>query len=129
MDKVEKLQQLHQKMIEEIMDYAIVLLDIDGTILTWNKGVESIKGFKEDEVVGQNIMMFYLAQDRREGLPQQILEHARKEGRAKHIGRRLRKDGSTFWASVVITAIHDDNDEVIGFTKLTRELKEGEIGL
>jgi PAS domain S-box-containing protein len=129
MDKVAKLQQLHQKMIEEIMDYAIVLLDIDGTILTWNKGVESIKGFKEDEVVGQNIMMFYLAQDRREGLPQQILEHARKEGRAKHIGRRLRKDGSTFWASVVITAIHDDNDEVIGFTKLTRELKEGEIGL
>jgi PAS domain S-box-containing protein len=126
MEKKEKLALLHQKMIEEIQDYAIILLDIDGTILTWNKGVEKIKGYKEHEILGQNFNIFYMPQDRQYGLPKQLLDLAAKEGRARHIGRRVRKDGTTFWGSIIITALHDDDGEVIGFTKLTRELRDHE---
>ena len=70
MNKTEKLQQLHKRMIEEIMDYAIILLDLDGTILTWNKGAQAIKGYKEEEVVGQNFRIFYMPRDREENLPE-----------------------------------------------------------
>lgn len=127
MNKTEKLQQLHQQMIKEIQDYAIILLDADGTILTWNKGAEAIKGYKEHEIVGQNFRVFYLPRDREEGLPEKLIDLAIKEGRARHIGRRVRKDGSTFWGSILITALHDEDGEVIGFTKLTKELGANEI--
>lgn len=128
MDKKEKLAILHARMIEEIQDYAIVLLDTDGTILSWNKGVEEIKGYTSEEIIGQNFNIFYLPLDRQEGLPQKLLAHACEEGRAKHVGRRVRKDGSIFWGSILITALHDDNGEVVGFTKLTRQLRDNEIG-
>lgn len=127
MNKIERLQQLHDKMITEIQDYAIILLDIDGTILTWNKGAQSIKGYKEHEILGQNFRIFYLPRDREEKLPEKLIELATKEGRARHIGRRVRKDGTTFWGSILITALHDEEGEVIGFTKLTKELGENEI--
>jgi PAS domain S-box-containing protein len=120
------LEQLHQRMIEEIQDYAIILLDLDGNILTWNKGVQKIKGYAENEIIGQNFNIFYLPGDRQDGLPQKLIELATKEGRAKHIGRRVRKDGTTFWGSILITALHDNEDNVIGFTKLTRELRDNE---
>lgn len=126
-DKIATLEKLHRRMIEEVQDYAIVLLDIDGTILTWNKGVENIKGYTADEIVGQNFSIFYLPQDRQEGIPYKLLQLATKEGRARHIGRRLRKDGSTFWGSILITALHDEFNNVVGFTKLTRELGDHEI--
>jgi PAS domain S-box-containing protein len=124
--KKELLEQLHRKMIEEIQDYAIILLDTDGTILSWNRGVEKIKGYKAEEIIGQNFNIFYMPRDRQENLPQKLLDLARKEGRAKHIGKRVRKDGTTFWGSIVITALHDDEDNVVGFTKLTRELRDNE---
>ena len=127
MDKIEKLEHLHKRMVEEVQDYAIILLDVDGTILTWNKGVERIKGYKADEIIGQNFNIFYLPLDRQEGIPQKLIEHASKEGRAKHIGRRVRKDGSIFWGSILITALHDDAGNVVGFTKLTKELRDNEI--
>ena len=127
MDKAEKLQQLHEKMIAEIQDYAIILLDVDGTILTWNKGAQSIKGYNESEILGQNFRIFYLPRDREEKLSEKLIELATKEGRARHIGRRVRKDGTTFWGSILITAIHNEEGEVIGFTKLTKELGENEI--
>ena len=127
MNKTEKLQQLYEKMIAEIQDYAIILLDLDGTILTWNKGAQSIKGYTQKEILGQNFRIFYLPRDREEKLPEKLIELATKEGRARHIGRRVRKDGSTFWGSILITALHDDDGEVIGFTKLTKELGENEI--
>ena len=127
MDKAERLQQLHEKMVTEIQDYAIILLDIDGTILTWNKGAQSIKGYKEHEILGQNFRIFYLPRDREEKLPEKLIDLAMKEGRARHIGRRVRKDGTTFWGSILITALHDEEGEVIGFTKLTKELGENEI--
>lgn len=127
MDKTERLYQLHQQMIREIQDYAIILLDLDGSILTWNKGAQSIKGYKEEEILGQNFRIFYLPRDREEKLPEKLLALAMKEGRARHIGRRVRKDGTTFWGSILITALHDEDGEVIGFTKLTKELAENEI--
>jgi len=127
MDKTDKLRQLHQQMIREIMDYAIILLDIDGTILTWNKGAQSIKGYKEEEIVGQNFRIFYMPRDREEGLPEKLIDLAMREGRARHIGRRVKKDGTIFWGSILITALHDEEGEVIGFTKLTKELGENEI--
>ena len=127
MNKKERLEHLHRKMIEEIQDYAIVLLDTDGTILSWNQGVEKIKGYKAEEIIGQNFSIFYLPGDRQEKLPERLIDLAKREGRAKHIGRRVRKDGSTFWGSIVITALHDDEFNVVGFTKLTRELRDNEI--
>src|SRR6187431_560299 len=127
MEKREVLEELHKKMIAEIQDYAIILMDIDGTILSWNIGAERIKGYKQEEILGQNFRLFYLPQDRQSGLPEQLIELAKREGRARHIGRRLKKDGTIFWGSILITALHDDNGEVIGFTKLTREVSEREI--
>lgn len=126
MEKKDLLDQLHKKMISEIQDYAIILLDIDGTILSWNIGVEKIKGYKEHEIIGQNFRIFYLPSDRQSGLPEQLINLARKEGRAAHIGRRLRRDGTIFWGSITITALHDDEGDVIGFTKLTREIRDGQ---
>lgn len=120
--KKEILEKLHKQMIAEILDYAIILIDIDGTILSWNAGAEKIKGYKENEILGQNFRLFYLPEDRQSHLPEQLIDIAKKEGRARHIGRRLRKDGSIFWGSILITALHDDNGNVIGFTKLTKEL-------
>jgi PAS domain S-box-containing protein len=125
--KKAQLEELQRKMIEQVQEYAIILLDIDGTILTWNKGVEKIKGYKRNEIIGQNFRIFYLPRDRQEGLPEKLIELAKKEGRAKHIGKRVRKDGTTFWGSILITALHDDDKNVIGFTKLTKELMDNEI--
>ena len=124
MDKIQKLELLHQRMIQEVQDFAIILLDKDGTILSWNKGVEKIKGYKEHEIIGQNFRIFYMPQDRQEKLPEMLLNQAIKEGRASHIGRRVRKDGTIFWGSILITALHDDDGEVVGFTKLTKEISE-----
>ncbi len=122
MEKKDVLETLHKKMIAEIQDYAIILMDIDGTILSWNIGAEKIKGYKEHEILGQNFRLFYMPQDRQEQLPEKLIELAKKEGRARHIGKRLRKDGTTFWGSILITALHDDDGNVIGFTKLTSEI-------
>jgi PAS domain S-box-containing protein len=126
-DKKYILDKLHKKMIAEIQDFAIILLDIDGTILSWNKGAEMIKGYKESEIIGQNFRIFYMPADRQAGLPEQLIELAKKEGRARHIGRRVRKDGSIFWGSILITALHGDDGEVIGFTKLTKEIAPNEL--
>jgi len=124
MEKKEILEKLHQKMIAEIQDYAIILMDAEGNILSWNKGAEKIKGYKDHEILGQNFRIFYMPQDRQSGLPEQLIELAKKEGRARHIGRRLKKDGTIFWGSILITALHDDEGNVIGFTKLTQEISD-----
>ena len=126
-DKKEVLDQLHKKMISEIQDFAIILLDIDGTIISWNIGAEMIKGYKESEIIGQNFRIFYMPGDRQAGLPEQLIDLAKREGRARHIGRRVRKDGTIFWGSILITALHGDDGGVIGFTKLTKEIAPNEL--
>lgn len=114
-------------MIEEVEDYAIILLDKDGNIMNWNRGAEKIKGYTSDEIIGKNFRNFYFIEDVENKLPETLINLAAAEGKASHEGWRRRKDNSRFWGSVVITAIHDDNDDIIGFTKVTRDLTERKI--
>ena len=114
-------------MIAEIQDYAIILLDEDGTILSWNAGAQKIKGYQEKDILGQNFRIFYTPEDRQAGLPEQLIELAKKEGRARHIGRRIRSNGMIILDSILNTALHDEDGKVIGFTKLTKELKDYEM--
>ncbi len=111
-------------MIGEVEDYAILLLDSNGIIRNWNKGAEKIKGYTEQEAVGTNFRIFYRPEDRETGLPEQLIETAIREGKAVHEGWRLRKNGSAFWGSVLITALHDSHGQVVGFSKVTRDLTE-----
>src|ERR1700727_38818 len=94
-------------MIGEVEDYAILMLDRNGVIRNWNKGAQKIKGYTEEEAVGLHFRMFYRPEDRETRLPEQLIDLAAREGKATHEGWRLRKDGSSFWGSVVITALHD----------------------
>ena len=111
-------------MIDEIEDYAILLLDKNGLIQNWNKGAEKIKGYSADEIIGKHFSIFYPDEDRKNGVPHSLLKAAAENGKAIHEGWRLKKDGSTFWGSVVITALHNDEGDLIGFTKVTRDLTE-----
>lgn len=111
-------------MMQEVQDYAIFLMDEDGNIRNWNKGAEKIKGYAADEIIGKNFRNFYPENDRETGLPDKLLNIARTEGRAQDEGWRVRKDGSHFWASVTITALHDDQGKLMGFSKVTRDLTE-----
>jgi PAS domain S-box-containing protein len=120
-------EERYHKMIEEVQDYAIILLDKEGTIINWNKGAEKIKGYTEKEILGQNFRNFYLDEDRQRKLPEHLIDEAAKHGRAMHEGWRKRKDGSKFWGSIVITALHDQENNVIGFSKVTRDLTEKKI--
>ncbi|MFD0941342.1 PAS domain S-box protein [Pedobacter boryungensis] len=112
------------KMVEEIDDYAILLLDHEGNIENWNKGAEKIKGYKSSEVVGRNFSIFYTDEDKKNGKPRRLITRAAKLGVAHDEGWRLRMDGTKFWGSIIITAIHDETRKVIGFTKVTRDLTE-----
>ena len=124
---LELSEQRYYKMTEEVQDYAIILLDKDGTILNWNKGAENIKGYKDEEIIGKNFSVFYLEDDRKNELPEALIQQAEREGRAMHEGWRKRKDGSKFWGSIVITALHDNQGNVIGFSKVTRDLTERKL--
>lgn len=126
-EELKKSEERYHKMVEEVEDYAILMLDKNGTIMNWNKGAEKIKGYKEEEIVGRNFQEFYLPEDREKGLPLQLLQLARETGKALHEGWRKRKDGSAFWGSIVLTAIHNNEGGVIGFTKVTRDLTERKL--
>ncbi|MFV0541169.1 MAG: ATP-binding protein [Aestuariibaculum sp.] len=110
-----------QDLISEIDEYAIFSLDLNGNIESWNLGATKIKGYSEEEVIGKHFEMFYTEEDRKNKLPEKLLETAKVEKRAINEGWRLRKNGDKFWGSVVITAIHLGN-KVIGFSKITRDL-------
>lgn len=117
-------EERYHRMIEEIQDYAIILLNKEGDIQNWNAGAQNIKGYKASEIVGKNFRTFYTAEDRADKLPEKLLRQAEEQGKATHEGWRVRKDGSWFWGSIVITALHNDAGEVIGFSKVTRDLTE-----
>jgi PAS domain S-box-containing protein len=110
-------------LVQGVTDYAIYMLDPDGKVTNWNAGAERIKGYAASEVLGQHFSRFYTPEDFDSGLPSTALETARRVGRYEAEGWRLRKDGSRFWASVVIDAIHDKG-RLIGFAKITRDLTE-----
>jgi PAS domain S-box-containing protein len=116
--------EIFRVLVESVKDYAIFLLDPDGRVATWNEGAEKIKGYKADEIIGLHFSQFYPREARESKWPDRELEIAAKEGRFVDEGLRVRKDGSTFWASVVITALREPNGELRGFSKVTRDLTE-----
>src|SRR6476469_31110 len=111
-------------LVQSILDYAIYLLDPNGFVTSWNAGAERIKGFQTDEIVGQHCSRFYTQEDRMAGLPDQVLETARREGKFEGEGWRVRKDGTRFWANVVVDRINDKKGDLIGFAKITRDMTE-----
>ncbi|GAB3093100.1 PAS domain-containing hybrid sensor histidine kinase/response regulator [Cupriavidus yeoncheonensis] len=115
---------IFRTLVESISDYAIFLLDTDGTITSWNRGAQRIKGYEASEIIGSHFSRFYPEDAIARGWPQKELELARRHGRIEDQGWRVRKDGTRFWANVVITALHDEAGEVIGFAKITRDNTE-----
>jgi PAS domain S-box-containing protein len=111
-------------LVQSIVDYAIYMLDLNGFVTSWNAGAERIKGFQTEEIVGKHFSTFYTEEDRKAGMPQKVLDTARAEGKFSGEGWRVRKDGSRFWASVVVDRINDENGELIGFAKITRDMTE-----
>ena len=105
------------KLIDEIRDYAILLLDREGNVQTWNSGAARIKGYDESEIAGKNLRIFYTKEDLAEDKPTKLLTRARETGMAHDEGWRVRKDGSLFWGSITVIAIHDDAGKIIGFGK------------
>jgi PAS domain S-box-containing protein len=115
---------LHRLLVESVRDYAIFALDSTGHVLTWNRGAQRFKGWTAEEIIGRHFSIFYPADAVATQFPQHELEVAAAEGRFEDEGWRLRKDGSRFWASVVITALVDDTGRLVGFAKVTRDLTE-----
>lgn len=111
------------RMMEEVQDYAIILLDPTGIILNWNRGAANIKGYSDSEVIGKSFRIFYTKEDQEAGLPDKLLKEAIENGKAVYEGWRIRKDKTMFWSSTVLTALHNDR-EIIGFSKVTRDLTE-----
>lgn len=114
----------YRLLVENISDYAIFLLDETGHIASWNRGAERFKGYKPAEIIGKHFSVFYTAKDIENNKPGKELELAKADGRIEDEGWRLRKDGSRFWANVVITALYDKNGRHKGFAKVTRDLTE-----
>jgi PAS domain S-box-containing protein len=117
-------QQQYRLLVQGVRDYAIYMLDRDGRVTNWNAGAEAIKGYKADEIVGQHFSRFYIDEDQAIGTPQRALETALREGKYEAEARRCRKDGTHFWASVVIDPIYDERGRHIGFAKITRDITE-----
>ncbi|WP_157119354.1 PAS domain S-box protein [Azohydromonas lata] len=111
-------------LVETVQDYAIFSLDCHGVITSWNRGAQRIKGYTAQEAVGRHFSMFYEPPDVARGWPQEELERTAEQGRFEDEGWRVRKDGSRFWANVVITAIKDEHGRLLGFSKVTRDLTE-----
>jgi diguanylate cyclase (GGDEF)-like protein/PAS domain S-box-containing protein len=117
-------ERIFRILVEGVTDYALYMLAPDGTVTNWNEGARRAKGYAAAEIVGRHFSCFYPAEDREAGLPGAALATARTEGRFEQEGWRLRKDGTRFWAHVVIDAIHGDGGELVGFAKICRDITE-----
>jgi PAS domain S-box-containing protein len=119
----ETVEQFHI-LVDSVEEYAIYLLDPNGNIITWNTGAEKIKGYSTEEIIGKNFASFYTADDVATGKPQRNLREAARRGYIRDQGLRVRKDGSTFEAEVIITALSDDAGKIRGFSKVTRDITD-----
>ncbi|HEY0107258.1 MAG TPA: PAS domain-containing sensor histidine kinase [Rhizomicrobium sp.] len=115
-------EELFKLMVDTVQDYAIYIVALDGTVLTWNSGAERNKGYRADEIVGKNYACFFPSDAVAAGKPQRELDLARRDGRFREEGWRIRKDGSLFWADITLTALRNDSGAVFGFAKITRDL-------
>ncbi len=114
----------YRMLVEAVTDYAIYMLDPTGVISSWNPGARRFKGYEESEIIGEHFSRFYTDEDRASGLPQRALETAACEGKFESEGWRVRKDGSRFWAYVIIDPIRDRSGKLLGYAKVTRDLTE-----
>jgi PAS domain S-box-containing protein len=130
--RLKESEERFRLMVENVRDYAILMLDPQGRVVTWNAGAERLKGYTAKEIINQHFSRFYPADDVARGKPEMMLRLAAAEGRSEDEGWRLRKDGTAFWANVVITALRDQAGQLFGFAKISRdltELKRAEQGL
>ena len=127
-DAVKHGARIYQLMVESVRDYAIFLLDPNGYIASWNRGAERFKGYTADEIIGRHFSVFYGPEDIANRKPEWELEVAAREGRFEDEGYRIRKDGTSFWANVVLTALRDEHGSLVGFAKVTRDLTERRAG-
>jgi PAS domain S-box-containing protein len=116
--------EVFQLLVSAVRDYAIFMLDPEGNVATWNAGAQRIKGYTPSDIIGRQFSTFYSEEDKRNRKPERELEIAREKGSVEDEGWRLRKDGSRFWANVVITAVHDEKGELRGFAKVTRDITD-----
>ncbi|GAB3465971.1 PAS domain-containing sensor histidine kinase [Massilia terrae] len=123
-DALRESEQRFRLLVQGVTDYAIFMLSPQGIVTNWNIGAQRIKGYTEEEIVGSHFSRFYTEEDRAQGLPALALDTASKVGRWEREGWRVRKDGTRFWAHVVIDAIYDETGELLGFAKITRDLTE-----
>jgi PAS domain S-box-containing protein len=123
-DKLRESEQRFRLLVQGVTDYAIYMLSPEGTVTNWNSGAQRIKGYTEDEIIGSHFSRFYTPEDRAAGVPVRALGTAAGTGRFEAEGWRVRKDGTTFWAHVIIDAIRDELGELVGFAKITRDLTE-----
>src|SRR6266446_6182928 len=114
----------YRLLVQEVKDYAIFMLDPTGRIMSWNAGAQRLKGYTTDEILGKHFSIFYEQEDIANKKPQHELERASMEGRVEDEGWRVRKDGTRFWANVVIAVLHDAQGNLRGFSKITRDLTE-----
>ena len=114
--------ELYRRLVEAVTDYAIYMLDAEGYVTSWNAGAQRFKGYTPGEIIGQHFSRFYTEQDRATNLPARALQMAAREGKFEAEGWRLRRDGSRFWANVVITALRDSHGVHLGFVKVTRDM-------
>src|SRR6476619_4817210 len=113
-----------QRLVQGVTDYALYMLSAEGVVTSWNAGAERIKGYAPDEIIGRHFSVFYTEEDRAAEAPALALATAAREGRFEKEGLRVRKDGTRFWASVVIDPIKDPDGTVRGFAKITRDITE-----
>ncbi len=123
-EELRQSEERYLRMTNEVEDYAIILLSKDGYIENWNKGAEKIKGYTAEEIIGRHFRLFYTQADQQQGLAERVLAEASEFGKSTYEGWRVRKDGTTFWGYTVLTALHDDKNDIIGFSKVTRDLTE-----
>ncbi len=123
-ESLRRSEELFRSIVEGVKDYAIFVLDTEGRVASWNWGAEQIKGYKVDEIVGQNFSRFYIEEDVRKGKPEEHLRLAAERGRIESEGWRIRKDGSRFWANTVLTAMRDASGRLTGFSKVTRDFTD-----
>jgi PAS domain S-box-containing protein len=122
--KLLESEERFRLLVGSVKDYAIFMLDPSGNIISWNEGAARIKGYSQEEILGQNMSVFYTPEEIARGEPHYNLSQARMQGRFEQEGERVRKNGSVFWANVVFTALHDSGGKLLGFTKVTRDITE-----
>ncbi len=120
-------EERYHRLIEDIEDYAIFGMDANGYIVSWNKGAQKIKGYTSEEITGKHYSMFFTENDLKKNMPHRLLQMAKKKGKVSVEGWRVKKNGSVFWGNMTLTALRDENNNITGFSKITRDITQRKI--